>query len=165
MKLSLLRALACLALWAGVGAQAGTIRKWCGDPLLAHGDEEQSGQIVSLSGILVTKPERGPPGWGETPKIDSRWTAWFIKLDYATPMIVPNLDSPASGLRTKIEYEIQVRGKFEFDGTYKNLKGKHVLVTGPLGQGAEPSNLGDAQLETTEIKIVGPTGCDGKMVQ
>jgi hypothetical protein len=80
-------------------------------------------------------------------------------------MIVPNYDAPRSGLRTEIEHEIQVRGEFEFDGTYKHLEGKHVMVTGPLGQGAEPSNLGDAQLETTKIEIVGAVTCDGKTGQ
>ncbi len=157
-----LPALVCLSLWFGAGAEAGTVKKWCGGPVPAHGDEEHEGQIVSLSGILICKPELGPPGWGETPKIDSHWKAWFVRLDYATPMIVPTPEFANNDLRTKIEYEIQVRGRFEFDGTYEHLKGKHVTVTGPLGQGAEPTNLGDAQLETTEIKVAGPVACDGK---
>ena len=155
-----LPALVCLVFWS-TGAEASMAMKWCGEPVPAHGDEEHEGRVASLSGIVISKPERGPPGWGETPKVDTHWTAWFIKLDYATPMIVPDFHSGA--LRTKIEYEIQVRGKFEFDGTYKRLKGRHVVVTGPLGQGAEPSNLGDAQIETTKVEIVSPVACDGKI--
>ena len=162
MKRRLPQAVICLVLWTGA-AEAGTLRKWCGAPIRAIGDEEHGGQVVSLSGIVVSKPERGPPGWGETPKLDNHWTAWFIKLDYATPMIVPNFDTWPIGLQTKIELEIQVRGKFEFDGTYKRLRGQHVIVTGPLGQGAEPTNLGDAQIETTKVEIVGAVDCEGKI--
>ena len=101
---------------------------------------------------MAKEAEPGPSrAEAETPKIDTHWTAWFIELDYTIPVAVPDF-APNVGLRTAIENEIQVRGKFEFNGGYKDFLGKHVIVTGQLQQGAEPTNLGDAQLETTKSK-------------
>ena len=143
-----------LGLFAGI-AHAGT----GGEPLRAYGPEEKNEQIVSISGTVIKRQAWGPPGFGETPKIDDRWTAWFIKLDYPVAVHLPELDA-FNREKTAVEHELQVRGRFEFDGTYRKLLGKHVIARGLLWVAMIGSDIGDANLDTKEIAVASPAACD-----
>ena len=168
MKLTKTIAGFCLVLLSGaflagdsIGpVQSAALPKWCGKPLRAFEDTTVANVSVALVGTLVRRFELGPPGFGTSPKIDRKWVAWFLRLDFKTSVIL--MDPELAPERTIVVREIQVRGPLEYRGEYTEYLNRHVRVTGPFWKASDPSDLGEVVLEGRGIELARPIGCDGR---
>ena len=50
-----------------------------------------AGRTVTLSGVLASHHEYGPPGWGDDPAHDSRWTMVVLNVSNATAKRISSL--------------------------------------------------------------------------
>jgi hypothetical protein len=81
---------------------------------------------IQISGLVYGQKYFGPPGYGETPKVDEKHTALILKLD--DPLRVYRAASEAEKAGILVVKEIQLAGKIP-DG---DLIGQHVVATGEL---------------------------------
>ena len=111
---------------------------------------------VTVTGKLRQEFRWGPPNFGEHPKRDSHWYPWFVQLDY--PM---RIRFQEANRRQTVLRKIQVRGKFELNGSYKQFRGRHVEVSGKLYEGTAPSDETRAALDATHIALTRRARCPG----
>lgn len=87
-------------------------------------------QDSMISGKLVRRMVWGPPNYGEDPKTDAQYHAWFVILDDPIRVMTgPDIGDPPE---PTIAREIQIRwGSRDEDGYFK-YSGRHVVVRGRL---------------------------------
>jgi hypothetical protein len=56
---------------------------------------------------------------------------------------------------------IQVRGKFELNGSYEQFRGRHIEVRGKLYEATAPSDETNAVLEATDVTFAKRPRCPG----
>ena len=83
-----------------------------------------------ISGKLVRRMVWGPPNYGEDPKTDKQYHAWFVVLDEPVRVMTgPDVGAPPE---LTIAREIQVRWSSPLKDGYSKFGGAHVVVRGKL---------------------------------
>jgi len=113
---------------------------------------------VTLSGVLTRRFEWGPPGFGENPKVDRKWQAWILDLDYIVPVSLIDAETPSELVSVR---RLQSRGPLEMTRAYDGFLDRHVAITGTLWQAGEPSDVTPVTLQMTQIRLIGNAKCDG----
>jgi len=75
--------------------------------IVSGGSDGDATQAVALTGVLKTKTEFGPPGFGETPKRDSKVRIFVLKLQ--EPRTVKELALPDGPKPGEVFSEVQLR--------------------------------------------------------
>src|SRR5205814_765460 len=140
--------------------QAATPTKnWCGTPInVPYDGPGDLGPTVILTGVVTNRLTWGPPGFGENPAKDTRWTAWFLKLDSPVSVFLLNEHDLPAG-ETK-EREVQIRGVLERNGGYRQFLNRHVAVQGRFWRGGAPSDIDRVTVDMTEVHAVKGTRCE-----
>lgn len=82
-----------------------------------------------ISGKLVRRMVWGPPNYGENPRTDAQYHAWFVVLDDAVRVMTgPDIGAPP---KLTIAREIQIRWAGGQDSYFK-FGNTHVVVRGKL---------------------------------
>ena len=149
-------ALAASAAMSAAAPQANHLEQWCGAPLYTgknHG-------LVSIPGVLTRRMVWGPPNYGETPKRDTRYAIWVLKLDFLTPVMV---DAETGGPTSVVKMRtMQVTGSQASLHGYDDFLNRHVIVTGTLWTAVGPLQRTPATLDATGMKAGGEVRCDGR---
>ena len=108
----------------------------CAAPSFSQGNEKPQclsyePNIVSLTGIIVTKTFPGPPNYAGVKKGDRGETAWILELDAPVCIDEDKVDSDLNPAQTEIR-EIQLVLTPERHNSYKRLLGKRVTANGTL---------------------------------
>jgi hypothetical protein len=109
----------------------------------AVSSEEDSQTTVVITGILRSRTEYGPPGFGETPKVDSKVRIYILKLH--KPCTAKQLFLP-EGARRGIENisEIQLRCDSQIfpqcEPILKKSIGKRITVSGETSGQTYPTD-------------------------
>src|SRR6266700_1447410 len=139
-------------------AQAATAKNWCGTPInVPYDGPGDLGPTVILTGVVTKRLAWGPPGFGENPAKDTRWTAWFLKLD--SPLSVFRLDVHDLPAGQTIERQVQLRGHLESNGGYGQFLNRHVAVQGRFWRASGAADLDDISVNETEVHAVKGARC------
>jgi hypothetical protein len=130
-------------------------RKWCGQIIRVYDDSSNKSTTVTLTGVLTKRPEWGPPGFGENPKTDSRWVAWILKLDYATPIALMDYQAPKKIEKLITVREVQARGVLEYPGGYGELVNQHVAIVGNIRRAEIATDVTDITMDTKWVRVLG----------
>jgi hypothetical protein len=80
---------------------------------------------VTLSGVVQRGVAFGPPGYGETPKIDAKEVFYSIRVDNPVCTVSGDQDNPAEASVKLVEMAFS-------HAPSKSLPGEHVRVVGTL---------------------------------
>ncbi len=123
--------------------------------------DEDSAASVQLAGILQSKTELGPPGFGETPKVDSRVKVFVLKLEEPLTQEQLSLQPAKSGRGTsdlpKRFDEVQLRCAdsavgFPCEATLKKLVGHRIRVRGDADWAVYPTDFLPVILSVRSIR-------------
>lgn len=104
-------------------------------------------RAVEISGAVASSQEFGPPGFGENPKEDSVYTAYFLVLD--EPVQVTLFDeTPPRHVEAK-----RITMFPPWPGSLASLVGKHVVTRGLLGNGVLPSELTPVSVGAVSVEV------------
>jgi hypothetical protein len=127
----------------------------------AQSSKEKSSSIVVLTGILRSETKYGPPGWGETPKIDPKFKIYVLK--FQEPLTAKQLSLHAESgedlgndeTKGKDKYaEIQLWCTSEVpqcEDVLKKAVGHKITVSGEAVRCAEPANFLPASMDILSI--------------
>jgi len=119
----------------------------CLPALAAYGQakhESASGPVTTVIGSLRSKVVFGPPGFGETPKTDSKVRVFYVQLQ--TPLTPAQLHlSPTGGAEPKSSYsEVQLWCGDRFDSCEKFLRthiNRAILASGVSAYALEANDV------------------------
>jgi hypothetical protein len=124
-----------------------------GEPVHPKIDPCFVGRAVTLAGVLSAHHEYGPPGWGEDPAHDRRWTMVVLNVSHATAKKIGGLlqgcfDDNASFTQVQLWSE-------QGPTALSKYQGKKIRVAGLLtAAGGAPAELHDAQVWVSNISMV-----------
>lgn len=103
----------------------------------------------ALEGLLTARQEYGPPGWGDDPATDARWTLVELKVSPAqAAQLRASLPGCFEAADDLSHIQLQSHGTVDFAG----YLGKKVHASGQLtAAGGAPAQVMPAQLEVTGI--------------
>ena len=134
-------------------------KNWCGTPISVPNDGPgDMGPTVVITGVVTKRQAWAPAGFGNYLGRDYQWTAWFLKLD--SPLSVFLLDDHDLPAGQTIEREVQLRGKLESNGGYREFLNRHVAVQGRFWRASGPADLGDITVNMTEVHAVKGVRCE-----
>ena len=112
-----------------------------------------AGRAVTFSGVLAAHNEYGPPGWGEDPAHDSRWTMVVLKVSDATAKRIGNLlqgcfDDTSSFAQVQLWSVKGPRALSKYQGQTVRVRGSLTAV------GGAPAELADAQVWVSNISVL-----------
>jgi hypothetical protein len=136
------------------GQNRDNLANWCG-PSLHVGESS----LVTLTGTIIRESELGPPGFGEHPATDTRFTAWILELDYRVPIAAAEAAPPFAVPKTITR--IQLRGGTTGNERYDDFVNRHVSVRGTLSSWIAPSDVTPIVIQPAQVRISGPARCDG----
>jgi hypothetical protein len=114
----------------------------------------ETGIPASLDGILVSHKEYGPPGWGESPAQDSRWTMTVLILSEASKKVATSLLAPCADGPVAIT-QVQLWFFESTSKTWSKYKNHRVRVTGSIrGASGAPAEIQLGQFEVSEISAL-----------
>ena len=105
-------------------------------------------EVVTLRGKVTTIVKYGPPGYGESPKIDDREVPIILVL----PLPVRVVDTV-----TNLTHIQLVFAKSEFSNSYRNYIGKEVIIKGKLFEAFTGHHFTPVLLEVETVKILSAT--------
>ena len=112
-----------------------------------------NGHEVTFSGVLAAHNEYGPPGWGEDPTHDSRWTMVIVNVSDATAKRIGTLLQGCFNDATDFA-QVQL-WSLRGSQALSNFQGKTVRVTGLLtAVDGAPAALRDAQVWVSNISVL-----------
>ena len=112
-----------------------------------------AGRTVTVSGVVSAHQEFGPPGWGDDPVHDSRWTMVVLNVSTATAKRIGSLlhgcfDDSASFTQVQL-------WSLKGSRALSKYQGKAVRVVGSLTAiGGAPAELRDAQVWITNMSVL-----------
>jgi hypothetical protein len=113
-----------------------------------------AGSPVTLDGTLASRNEYGPPGWGENPAQDTRWTMTTLVLSEASKKMVASLLAPCEDVRAA-PGQVQLWFSATVSKTLSKYKHHKVRVTGSLrAASGAPAEIQRGQLEVSEISAL-----------
>lgn len=117
---------------------------------------QANGETIELSGVFHRKVLWGPPNFGDNPKTDSKFVAWFISL--SKPLVVQGGVEFGGGYYSSVS-EIKLSSETtQFKSKLlQPLAGKLVVVAGQLWRG---NTAGDVTPIVIAAKTVKPTDQD-----
>jgi hypothetical protein len=115
-----------------------------------------SAPIVALEGTIRSRRVWGPPGFGETPKQDSRTTIYVLKLKKPKRAAELSLRAPSSREPAKKYSEIQLfcdSVKFpRCEAAVRSSVGHEVTVSGKVDFAVEPTDYVPITMEVLAIE-------------
>lgn len=151
---NVLLVLAAVLLCDGAPAE-NRLPEWCGRTL-----EAEDSRVVTLTGTIVRETHWGPPGFGENPATDSRFSVWVLKLDFRVPVTVQ--DYPQLGQATRMEAtRMRIIPGLNGNLPSEEFLNRHVAVDGTLWSASAPADVTPIIMQATQIRISGPSRCDG----
>ncbi|WP_425605310.1 DUF4431 domain-containing protein [Fulvimonas yonginensis] len=123
------------------------------EPVHPKSDPCFADHAVTLLGVLTTHQEYGPPGWGEYPTHDRRWTMVVLNVSHATAKKIAGLlkdcfDDTASFTQVQLWSQ-------QGPGALSKYQGKEVRVMGSLrAASGAPAELHDAQVWVSNISMI-----------
>ena len=122
-------------------------------PARAKIDPCFAGRVVSFSGVLAAHDEYGPPGWGEDPAHDSRWTMVVLKVSDTTAKRIGTLLQGCFDDTTSFA-QVQL-WSLKGPRALSKYQGQTVRVTGsPTAVGGAPAEFRDAQVWVRNISVL-----------
>lgn len=111
-------------------------------PAITVTASEQSPKMVILTGTLRSKTEWGPPGYGETPKVDGKVAIFVLKL--SKPETALQLSIPPGEKEERCFSEVQLwcdSAAFpRCDALLKKSVGRRITVSGQAARATEPTD-------------------------
>lgn len=146
IRIALALAISVASYKPGIAAAA-TNHQPSADPCFA-------GAHMALEGLLTVHQEYGPPGWGDDPATDSRWTMVELKVSPTQAAqlrrSLPRCFEAADDLS-----RIQLWSHSATD--FAKYQGKRIHVSGQLtAAGGAPAQIIPAQMDVTTITTVPP---------
>ncbi len=108
---------------------------------------------VELSGTVASSQEFGPPEFGEKPKEDSVYTAYFLVLDEPVQVTIFGRTSPRH-LDAK-----RITMFPAWPASLAGLVGKHVVTRGLLGKAVMPSELTPVSVSAVSVAVTSRIVC------
>lgn len=103
--------------------------------------ESDSPPMVALSGVLKSKVEWGPPGFGETPKIDSKVRIFVLKLREPRSAKQLSLSRDKKGEEFReIQLWCDSNAFPKCKSRLRESVGHRITVVGQAARGAEPTD-------------------------
>lgn len=112
-----------------------------------------TGTDVTLRGALVREAHWGPPNFGETPKIDSRFDAWLIKLDDPIAIKVGAEIGKSKTLRVG-KIQLNFNKLDQKQNWLRDLSNKEIMASGKLWTSTTPGDIAPVVMEVTQINLV-----------
>jgi hypothetical protein len=113
---------------------------------------------IQISGTMTGVKEFGPPGYGENPKTDDKYTAWILRLDDPLAVVEPRDEFHEGGKIAVKDIQVWISETYH---DYAALRGKHVVIQGELG-GRETSNeVRRVRIFPDVVRLGGRIACDG----
>jgi hypothetical protein len=121
-------------------------------------DGVSAGDKVTISGVLRSEKEWGPPYWGERPETDLRWTAWIIDTDDVIHLVNAVV---VNGQSNKEVSKVQIKPLFiESQATLlPPLQGRRIVTTGKLWPATTASDVTPMVLFGETISATARTVC------
>jgi hypothetical protein len=116
-----------------------------------------AGNKLQISGALYDEKFYGPPGYGDTPKIDEKRGAFVVRLDI--PLRVYRIDSETAPASIILVKEINLVGDLPPESL--SLRGRHVVAHGELDDGWSPFHTRRIIMAVDSLKEGGRVACDG----
>ena len=82
--------------------------------------------VVVIEGRLRHKQVYGPPGWGETPRLDSKFTVYYLELRQA--MSPQQLKLPPSKHADNSYSQVQLYCEFEGCDEFMRKHSNHIVL-------------------------------------
>jgi hypothetical protein len=118
--------------------------------------QSPSAPIVALEGTIKSRRVWGPPGFGETPKQDSRTTIYVLKLKKPRTAAGLSLRTPSSQEPGKKYFEVQLfcdSVKFSrCAAAVRSSIGHEVTASGRVDYAAEPADYVPITMEVLAIQ-------------
>jgi hypothetical protein len=108
------------------------------------------GNPVVLTGVVIERTFYGPPGYGESPKEDTRETQALLRLD--VPLCVDATDPGVIYDRADNQHEITLLPNWKHIEPYL---GRRVEVTGTLSGALTGHHHTDVLMTVKRIKVMG----------
>jgi Domain of unknown function (DUF4431) len=108
------------------------------------------GSPVVLTGVVIKRTFYGPPGYGESPKDDTRETQALLRLD--APLCVDSSDPGEIYDRADNQHEITLIPNWKH---IKPYLGRRVEVTGTLSGALTGHHHTDVLMTVKRIKVLG----------
>lgn len=119
---------------------------------------QANGETIELSGLFHSEVLWGPPNFGENPKTDSQFVAWFISLN--KPLVVQGGAEIGGNYYSSVS-EIKLSSDFtQFKSKLlEPLAGKLVVVTGKLWRGTVEGDVTPIFIATKTVKATDQDIC------
>jgi len=118
--------------------------------------DRPSAPIAALEGTIKSRGVWGPPGFGETPKQDSRTTIYLLKLKKAKTAAELALGAPSNRKPTRAYSEVQLFcDSIKFPrcaATVRSSVGREVTVSGRVDFAVEPTDYVPITMEVLAIQ-------------
>ena len=114
---------------------------------------ETADRPVTLTGVIRLIHGCGPPGWGETRKIDQKFT--YLVIDLPKPINTPCTPGRPEWALTECRSTRQLELFFssssadELELTAKKMTGRRVTLTGTLQRQVAPAEMTAIYIEVT----------------
>jgi hypothetical protein len=139
--------------------RAATAKNWCGTPIdIPYDGPGDFGPTVILTGVVTQRFAWGPPGFGENPARDVRWTLWFLELDFPLSVFLLNVYDLLDQ-ESKV-HQVQLRGDLESNGGYREFLNRHVAAKGEFWRASNPPEIEDIAVARTEVRVVKDVQCE-----
>jgi hypothetical protein len=154
--------LAILAFAPAVGDAGGHSRvaaaNHAADAVCHRQETTENTKDIRISGKLVRRMTYGPPNYGETPKTDSRYPYWVVKLDYPISVITGADIGMPSQIVTAREMQIRLGSGLR---DLASFRGKHVIVQGQLATQVFAADMTPVVFDGSSMVAGGPIPCEG----
>jgi hypothetical protein len=117
---------------------------------------EPADRPVTLTGVIRELHAYGPPGWGETKKIDQRFI--YLVMDLPRQINIPcaqgRSESASIECRSTRQLELffSSNSADELELTAKKMRGRRVTLTGTLQRQIAPAEMTAIYIEVTAIE-------------
>ena len=117
---------------------------------------EPADRPVTLTGVIREVHAYGPPGWGETKKIDQKFT--YLVIDLSKPINTPCTPGRPEWASTECRSTRQLELFFssssadELELTAKKMTGRRATLTGTLQRQVAPAEMTAIYIEVTAIE-------------
>ncbi len=120
----------------------------CPSPLST--DNQKS---VSLVGTLHQETHWGPPGFGESPKTDTKFIAWILMVDQPIQFRLGDEGSGPKDLSTR---RIQLQSLSDMPmASIKKMVGKKVVASGPLYAATTGGDVTPVIVSSEMVRLAG----------
>ena len=108
---------------------------------------------VSLCGSLKRETRWGPPGFGETPKVDAKRLVWFVEL--RRPTVFRHKGDNGKNVEETLKAVQISLASNAFDHQLHRSQGRPVVITGPVWSASSEGDMTPVVIEMAAIASMG----------